>query len=478
MRSDPLEPGPAVPGLTDPGLTDPGLTDPGIPDLYSGLPWWSVPFYWLALLVVVCSAISLVVLVVRAQIAISRAERGRGRHRDAGARASERDYLWVFVVPALNEEVTIADSVGRLALVEATHKRILVVNDGSDDRTGEILDGLRAGVPELTVLTRVAPNARQGKSEALNDAWRFLTHEILRSGPYAGWDPAKVIVTIVDADGRLDPAAAAIASHFEDDCVGGVQALVRIYNRHGPLTWAQDVEFGVFGHVYQMGRKEWGISNMGGNGQFNRLAALNDVAIEDSRGNLGPWREGRLTEDQDIGLRMIRAGWRGSQSTTVTIHQQGLNSLRPLYRQRTRWAQGGWQSLDMAPSLARNRHVGLIARWDQFWYLMTPLIQAYLGLILALTVVLLATGTTRVHWSWPILLVIYALSILPSIVGVVFARRRFGPIGIIVSFLAGHAYVLYTWLIYPVVFHALFRQLGRRTSWTKTKREAIAATAG
>ncbi len=460
----------------DPARADPvGDLAQDIGGLYSGLPWWSVPFFWIALVVVLSSAVSLIVLVVRAQIAISRDESGRGHRRAMPADRNEARYLWVFVVPALNEEVTIADSVGRLAQVEATHKRILVVNDGSDDRTGEILEGLRAGAPELTVLTRVAPNARQGKSEALNDAWRHLTREILRSGPYAGWDPARVIVTIVDADGRLDPGAAAVAGQFDDERIGGVQALVRIYNRHSPLAWAQDVEFGVFGHVYQMGRKGWGTSNMGGNGQFNRLSALNDVALVDRRGNAGPWREGRLTEDQDIGLRMIRAGWRGSQSTSVTIHQQGLNRLRPLYRQRTRWAQGGWQMLDMVPSLAGNRHVGWVPRWDQFWYLMTPLIQAYLGFTVALSIGLLATGTTQVRWSFAIVAIIYALSILPSVIGVVFARRSFRPLGLVVSVLAAHVYVLYTWLIYPVVIHALIRQLGGRTSWTKTKREAIAA---
>lgn len=438
--------------------------------LYGGLPWWAAPLFWIAFVIVVSSTVSLLILVIRAQVAITRVERTRGDHTDPAA--TQDRYLWVFVVPALNEEVTIADSVERLARVEVTHKRILVVNDGSDDRTGEILRDLHGSVSDLTVLTRVAPNARQGKSEALNDAWRHIKRDILGAGEYEGWNPHRVILVIVDADGRLDPGAGAIARHFADDRVGGVQALVRIYNRHSYLTWAQDVEFGVFGHVFQMGRMGWGTSNMGGNGQFNRLAALDDVATVDSRGQLGPWREGRLTEDQDIGLRMIRAGWKGRQSTRVTIHQQGLNSLRPLFRQRTRWAQGGWQMLDLVWSLARNRSVGFVPRWDQFWYLMTPLIQAYMGVTVVLTAVFLVTGETRLQWSLLIVLV-YVLSVLPGVIGVVSARRRFTPIPLLVDLLAAHAYVLYTWLIYPVVFTALLRHLAGRTSWAKTRREAI-----
>lgn len=447
-----------------------GLVDDLI-QLYSGLPWWAMPIFWLALAVVLCSALSLVILVVRAQTAMTRRER---LHRSGHDPAStEAEYLWVFVVPALNEEVTIADSVGRLREVEVTHKRILVVNDGSDDRTGEILDGLRTETPDLTVLTRVAPNARQGKSEALNDAWRYLTREILGGGEYAGYDPRKVITVIVDADGRLDPRAAAMAEHFEDERMGGVQSLVRIYNRHSYLTWAQNVEFSVFGHVFQMGRADWGTSNMGGNGQFNRLAALNDVVTVDHRGNPGPWRAGRLTEDQDIGLRIIRAGWKGGQSTRVTIDQQGLNSLRALYRQRTRWAQGGWQMLDIAWRMARNPHLGFVPRWDQFWYLMTPLIQLFMGATVVLTIALLVTGESRFRWSVFIVVVAYVFSVLPSVIGVVSARRRISLLGLLTDLVVAHAYVLYTWIIYPVVFHALIRHLSGRRSWAKTRRESL-----
>ena len=78
-----------------------------------------------------------------------------------------------------------------------------------------------------------------------------------------------------------------VAHHFADDRVGGVQSLVRIYNRRSPLTWAQNIEFAVFGFVFQMGRVGWGTANMGGNGQFNRLQALNEVAAPGRDGVLG-----------------------------------------------------------------------------------------------------------------------------------------------------------------------------------------------
>ncbi|UOQ55911.1 glycosyltransferase [Leucobacter allii] len=436
--------------------------------LYDGMPVWAIPVFWIALVCILSGVVSLAVLIVRAGM-----QRRRGRRSPRSREDSaEAEFLWVFMVPALNEEVTIADSVGRLLDVEVTHKTILVIDDGSDDATGEILAGIAS--PELTVLSRVLPEARQGKSEALNDAWRYLHREVLGSGRYAGWDPRRVIVAIVDADGRLDPAAWRAAEHFAaSERCGGVQSQVRIYNRRGFLTWSQDLEFAVFGSVFQLGRMAWGTANMGGNGQFNRLAALDEVTVTDAAGRIGPWRAGRLTEDQDIGLRLIHAGWRGAQADDVTIEQQGLHSLRALYRQRTRWAQGSWQVLDLLGPSVGNRRLGVAARCDQLWYLLTPLVQAWVGLSVVLSVVFLAFEWVRPEWSILILVLFYVFSAAPGIAGVLFARRRRGIVPVLANLLLAHLYLIYSWLIYPVVYRALLRQLFGRTGWAKTKREAL-----
>ncbi|WP_313355843.1 glycosyltransferase family 2 protein [Microbacterium sp.] len=437
--------------------------------IYDGLPIWALPIFLVAVVLVAISTISLFILGVRAGSQLRRAARADASGADL---AGEHDYLWVFLVPALNEETVIADSVGRLTEVQVTHKRILVINDGSDDGTGEVL--ARISEPDLTVLTRVAPNARQGKSEALNDAWRYLHRVVLGEGRYRGWDPARVIVTIVDADGRLDRMAGRAARFFDDERVGGVQSQVRIYNRGGLVTVAQDLEFGVFGTVFQLGRTGWGTANMGGNGQFNRLAALDDIAVEDAEGRIGPWRAGRLTEDQDIGLRLIQAGWRGAQSSKVIIEQQGLHSLRALYRQRTRWAQGGWQVLDLLGPTARNRHVGFGPKLDQLWYLLTPVVQAWVGLSVVLSIVFLTTGISRPPMTVFIVVLAYVFSAMPGVIGVLLSRRRRGVGEFFIGLLLAHLYLIYSWLIYPVVYRSLLRQLTGSKSWAKTKREAIA----
>src|SRR5690606_2418527 len=108
-------------------------------------------------------------------------------------------FTWVFLVPALNEEVTIADSVERLLAIPVKHRRIIVMDDASDDATPEILRAVAH--PDLSVVRRELPNARVGKAAALNQAYRSLSTEL------GAVDRSRVIVVIVDADGRLHPDA-------------------------------------------------------------------------------------------------------------------------------------------------------------------------------------------------------------------------------------------------------------------------------
>ena len=96
---------------------------------------------------------------------------------------------------------------------------------------------------------------------------------------------------------------------------------------------------------------------MGGNGQFNGRAALDDVA--DAQAG-SPWRD-RLTEDQDLGLRIIEAGWPGVVGCSVTtVDQQGLPGLKCLFRQRTRWAQGIFQAMSHLARCRGRSYRGLL----------------------------------------------------------------------------------------------------------------------
>ncbi len=430
-------------------------------------PWWdffqgiALPLqilFWIVLAIGLSSVFSVTVLAVNA---------ARQRHKIASLQnrpSVESDYLWVFMVAALNEEITVADAVGRLSETEATHRVIFVINDGSDDSTGDILAAMDE--PNLHVLTRVLPHARKGKAAALNDAYRYLLSSVLVQPRYEHWSHDRIIVGVIDADGRLDPhAPKAVARHFRSRRIGGVQTLVRIYNIRGYLTWAQDVEFSMVGRLAQSGRSWWGTANMGGNGQFNRLSALGDVADA-----IGPWRN-RLTEDQDLGVRLIEKGWRSVQENTVAISQQGLHSLRRLYRQRTRWAQGGWESIRLLRGV-RGARMGFAASSDFIYYLLTPVFQLITGAgFVAAIVINFFRDVPFIPASFPVLLFFLSLGFLPGFIALLHRGRGVG--GTLLAVLLSIPYLVYSWLLFPVLVRSLYRHLTGSTSWSKTAREHL-----
>jgi 1,2-diacylglycerol 3-beta-glucosyltransferase len=422
------------------------------------LPFEGMPEGWLALF-------SLALAVILAMFSwtallFTRGQRTRRRPVPAPAEGT-RDFEWVFIVAALNEEITIRDSVRRLLAVPLARRRVVVVDDGSDDRTPELLRELTH--PDLHVLRRDPPDARGGKAAALNHAYAAL------DGLLAGADRERVVVVVVDADGRLQPDAPRYAAaHFADPAVGGVQALVRIYNRSRPLTFMQDVEFSVYACLYQAGRTGWGTAGMGGNGQFNRLSALDAVADEG-----GPWRD-RLTEDQDLGLRLIAAGWKGRQELRAVVEQQGLPGLRRLFRQRTRWSQGNLQAMGLMSAVWR-APVSRLARLESLAYLLMPVWQGIVGASLVAAIVLAATGQFR-FWGdgpWWQLVFFYLLGFGGTVLGCVSARSGRGARGLLTGVALGQVYAFYSWLLWPALIRSTLRQATQRRDWTKTEREPL-----
>jgi 1,2-diacylglycerol 3-beta-glucosyltransferase len=427
------------------------------------LPFEGLPAAWTALFTI--ALVVIVAMLAWTFVLFARGRRAAGHAPDAPA-SGGMGFTWVFLVPALNEEVTIRDSVQRLLEIEVPRRLVAVVDDGSDDRTSDILR--ETDHPDLHVIRRDPPSARTGKAAALNHGYRALDQLL------DGADRGRVIVVVVDADGRLDPSAPRYAAaHFASDpAVGGVQSLVRIYNRGRFLTWMQDVEFSVYGLLFQAGRNGWGTAGMGGNGQFNRLSALDDVADEE-----GPWRD-RLTEDQDLGLRLIAAGWAGHQDLRAQVDQQGLPGLRRLFRQRTRWSQGNLQAMGLIDAVWR-APITLVARVELLAYLLMPLWQTIVGVTLVAAGALAITGTAS-FWAdepWWQLAFFYLLGFGGTMLGCVAARAHEGPLGYARGILLAQVYAFYSWLLWPVLVRSALRQLTERRGWAKTERETLPAGA-
>ena len=207
---------------------------------------------------------------------------------------------------------------------------------------------------------------------------------------------------------------------------------------------------------------------MGGNGQFNRLSALDEIVL-----GAGPWRD-RLTEDQDLGLRLINHGWKGRQELRATVDQQGLTKAKRLLNQRTRWSQGNLQAMGLAGELVRSPF-SAGARIEMLAYLFMPVWQGVVGIGLLAAVFLALTGTAEPWGGGPTwqLAFFYLLAFGGSILGCVASRSREGFRGVLKGILIAQVYAPYTWFLLPVLIRSTARQLRARDDWVKTEREPL-----
>ncbi|GGM65092.1 glycosyltransferase family 2 protein [Dactylosporangium sucinum] len=394
------------------------------------------------------------------------------RRRDAIAPNGNEPLTFWIVVPALNEERVVGRTVSAaLALTGpvGTRTRVLVVDDGSDDGTPDVLAAIDH--PGLTVLRRDFPNARKGKGEALNAAFRAIRDLTLRHGE----DPSRVAVGVIDGDGRGSANILTEVSRLmRDPSVGAVQTRVRIHNRNKVLGAVQDLEFAAIANASQLLRDAAGTVGLGGNGQFARLSSL--MRLGDA-----PWSH-CLVEDLELGLRMHLGGDRIRYTSIAHVKQQGLVDVRRLLRQRTRWAQGNLQCVSYVPRLVASRRIRNHALLEMLYYLLAPWLNAFgTATVLSLWTVAMwrllpGHGETFMIHSWGQMGHVAAFwaagMTAPGLIWALVHRLQLRDEKLSTLLLAALAYPFFLMLGLVSTWRAIGRQVGRRQTWAKTERLA------
>jgi 1,2-diacylglycerol 3-beta-glucosyltransferase len=375
--------------------------------------------------------------------------------------------FWI-LIPALNEERVVRATVrGALALDHPdTPVRVLVVDDGSDDATPAVLASITD--PRLHVLRRNAPNARQGKGEALNAGYAFVRDVTRREGTFDD-----CVLGVIDGDGRGTPGMLGeVVRYFADRRVAGVQCRVRIHNRHKLLAFLQDLEFSCVADASQSLRDALGSAELGGNGQFVRLSAL--AGLGDA-----PWSN-CLVEDLELGLRLHVSGQRIRYATNATITQQGLVDVRRMLRQRARWGQGNLQCVRFVPRLVAAPSVSGLALLEFLYYLLAPWLIGPASLLvvglLALTATGMVTGdnfggvvATGAAAPWSLALWLAAF-LVPGLVWGIVHRVRHGDEPLHRALLVGLVYPGFLMIGALATWRALGRHMRKRNAWAKTER--------
>jgi cellulose synthase/poly-beta-1,6-N-acetylglucosamine synthase-like glycosyltransferase len=248
--------------------------------------------------------------------------------KDVPLPAADADLPWVSLhVPAHNEPPDmVKDTLRSLLRLDYPRYEIVVIDDNTDDE--QLWRPVEEWCARHNVKFAHLENLPGYKSGALNYALRRMTHEDAE------------LVGVVDSDYQLEPGfLRRCAPPFADPWIGFVQSpqdyrgweTARYYRR---LYYSYKYFFA----VSQPSRNEHDGAIFAGTMGLIRRVALDE---------LGGWDEWCITEDAEVSLRLLRAGWHG-----LHVDQTWGRGIMPLTfealkGQRYRWCFGGIQILRM-----------------------------------------------------------------------------------------------------------------------------------
>ena len=264
------------------------------------------------------------------------------------------------LVPAYNEETVIVRTIRSVLNSDYTNLRVIVIDDGSTDRTFEVArEAYPAEIAQgrLTVLTK--QNA--GKAEALNFGIAHLDEDF-----YVGIDADTVIAG--DALSRL-------ICHFADTQVGAIAGNAKVGNRVNLWTRWQALEY---------------ITSQ--NFERRALDLFNVVTVVP--GAIGAWRTecvrraggypvNTVAEDADLTMNVLEQGYKVIYEDRSLAFTEAPIDMRGLMKQRFRWSFGTLQAVfKHKAAFSRNKAMGFFALPNiLIFQLLMPLVSPMIDLM-------------------------------------------------------------------------------------------------
>ncbi|HWY20301.1 MAG TPA: glycosyltransferase [Candidatus Acidoferrum sp.] len=269
------------------------------------------------------------------------------------------------LIPAFNEEKVIERTVRAALNSNYPNLRVIVIDDGSRDRTLEVARAAFAreeAAGRVLVLTK--PNA--GKAEALN----YGIEHIQDAELFVGIDADTIIAN--DAIARLVP-------HFINPRVGAIAGNAKVGNRVNLWTRWQALEY---------------ITSQ----NFERRALDVLGAVSVVPGAIGAWRVSAVreaggyqidtvAEDADLTMALLRRGYRVEYEDMALAYTEAPTNANGLMRQRFRWSFGILQAV--------YKHRGVFARKGALGFVALPnivIFQILLPLVSPLIDIMFAFG--------------------------------------------------------------------------------------
>jgi len=345
------------------------------------------------------------------------------------------------IVPGYNEEITIVKTIDNLLRSDYPDFDIIVVDDGSRDKTYKIVQDTFSGHPKVIAYTKT----NGGKASALNFGIEKATADFL---------------VCIDADTVLMPDAISnMMLLFADENVAAVAGNVRVGNTVNLLTNWQSIEYTT---SQNFDRRAFDNVNSimvvpGAIGAFRKSAVL----------EVGAFALDTLAEDCDLTLRLLRAGYRVRTCNDAISLTEAPETLKMFLKQRFRWTfgimQSFWKHHDLL-FVSKPKNLG--------WILLPNLLifQLILPLLSPIVDILLVVGLFSKNPS-PIILAYaayFAIDISISKMAYSFDKIKFTPKLIVLFFLQR---ILYRQLFFYIIVKSYIKAIkGELMSWGFLKR--------
>ena len=279
------------------------------------------------------------------------------------------------IVPSYNEEKVLPLSLPSLINQTYENIEILVVDDGSKDKTYQIAKQFEFQTQNKSLKALTKPNG--GKANAINFGITQASGEI---------------IMVVDADSRLDKNAVELmVRYFLNPEIAAVAGSVYVSNRNNLVTKLQALEYIEGLNMVRNGQAFLKLVNIipGPIGMF-RKSALYEVGLYD---------DDTFAEDCDVTLKLITKGYKIDFESDALAYTEAPENFLDLIKQRYRWTRGILQAIKKHKNLLwdiRKRPSASFTMWYMlfeaiFWPFMdiwTNMFVLYLSMVSGFTVLI------------------------------------------------------------------------------------------
>ncbi|MNJ94281.1 Poly-beta-1,6-N-acetyl-D-glucosamine synthase [compost metagenome] len=346
------------------------------------------------------------------------------------------------VAPAFNEEVIISDSVNSLLNLDYPTFEVIIVNDGSKDRTLAILIEefeleevpyyyvykvycrpvhriLRSKNPAYSKLIVVDKDNGGTKADAMNAGVNMAQYEYFINTDVdcilAKDTLSKIILPVLDSEQHVIAVGATM--RMVNSCSIDKGQITRVRPPKGLIPLFQETEYL---RSYLVAKMGWSMLNAipnvsGGFGLFDTQVVV----------SAGGFDSASHAEDMDMTVRMVaymrenRKKYKIAQCPYSLCWTEGPPNIKVLNRQRTRWGRGMLQFIIDHRKFFLNKDYGrlgfLIMPYIVFFEFLAPIIE-FTGFLFLLF--LLFTHQVNFDTFWMMLLYAYLIGLSVSIITV------------------------------------------------------------